>query len=109
MPRRMRAIAELYAALVLLAAAAAIAPMLYSYIENHMPRPQPPRPVLVLELNETHVVCYTPMDVNLTYWRAVGSFQCWIVPNLTSSTLQPCPDVVPRGTYILVTPPWLCR
>ncbi len=109
MPRPMRAIAELYAALILLAAAVAIAPMLYKWIQAHTPKPEPPRPVKVVEINETHVVCYVPITVNLTYWRTVGSFQCWIVPNITSNTLQPCPSIVPQGTYILVTPPWLCR
>ncbi|HID40757.1 MAG TPA: hypothetical protein EYP33_01220 [Pyrodictium sp.] len=104
----MRALSELYAALILFIASVTIAGMLYSYVEAHIPRPEPPRPVRVLELNETHVVCYAPVDVNITYWQTVGDFQCWLVPDINSSTFHPCPSIVPPGTYILVTPPWLC-
>ncbi|BES82559.1 hypothetical protein [Pyrodictium abyssi] len=104
----MRALSELYAAILLFAASVAVAGMLYSYVEAHIPRHEPPRPVRVLELNETHVVCYTPFTVNLTYWQTVGSFSCWLVPNISSSALDPCPPVLEPGTYILVSPPWLC-
>jgi len=107
----MRAVAELYAALLLLAIGAAVAGLLIPWIEAQMPKPAPPRPLRVVDINETHVVCYVPqgMYVNLTYWQHVGSFQCWLLPNLTSNVLQSCPPVLEPGTFILVTPPWLCR
>lgn len=104
----MRALSELYAAILLFAAGVAAVSMLYPWLEAQIPKPEPPRPVRVLEVNETHVVCYTPFTVNLTYWQQVGSFQCWLVPNITSNVLGPCPPVLEPGTYILVTPPWLC-
>ena len=108
---RMRAIAELYAALILLAVGAALAAMLYTWIEAHTPKPEPPRPVRVIEINSSYVVCYVPpgVYVNLTYWRTVEVFQCWLVPNITSSTLTPCPPILQPETYVLVSPPWLCR
>ena len=108
---RMRGIAELYAALLLLAVGAAVVVAMYPWIEAHFPKLEPPRPVRVLEVNSSYVVCYVPpgVYVNLTYWRIVGSFSCWLVPNITSSTLQPCPSILEPGTYILVSPPWLCK
>jgi len=108
---RMRGIAELYAALILLAAGTALAAMLYTWIEAHAPRSEYPRPVRVVDINETHVVCYVPpgMVVNLTYWQTVGNFSCWLVPNITYNVLQPCSSILEPGTYILVSPPWLCR
>jgi len=107
----MRGISELYAALIILLASVAVVAALYPWMEAHVPKPEPPRPVRVLELNSSHVVCYVPpgVYVNLTYWHSVGNFSCWPVPDITSSTLQPCPSILPPGTYILVTPPWLCR
>ena len=105
----MRGISELYAALIILAVSVAVAGTIYSWIEAHTPKPEPPRPVKVLEVNETHVVCYAPVDVNITYWQTVGGFSCWLVPDIASSTLQPCSSLVPQGTYILVSPPWLCK
>lgn len=107
----MRAVAELYAALILLAAGVAVAALMYPWIENHMPRPSPPRPVRVVEINDSYVVCYVPQGVyvNLTYWHTVGSFECRLVPNMTSNTLTPCPSILEPGTYILVSPPWLCK
>jgi len=108
MAERMRGISELYGALIVFLASVVAASMLYTWVEAHTPKPEPPRPVRVLEVNETHVVCYTPFTVNLTYWQQVGSFQCWLVPNMSSSVLEPCPPVLEPDTYILVSPPWLC-
>lgn len=105
---RVRALSELYAALLLFAASIAVVSVIYGYIEAHAPKPGPARPVRVLEVNETHVICYTPAAVDLTYWRQVGPVQCWLVPDINSSTFHPCPSIVPPGAYILVAPPWLC-
>ena len=105
----MRSLSELYAALVLLAVALAVAPMVYSYVDRvlHVYREEP-RPVEVFRLNETHAVCYAPVPVNISYWRSVGDFECWLVPGINSSLLKPCPDLV-YDEYILVEPPWPCR
>ncbi len=106
---RPRAVSELYAALILLTLSIIVASILAKWVATHIPQEEPTRPILVLKINETHAICYTSDTVNLSYWRDVGEFKCWILPDIDGNTLSICPQIVSEDTYILITPPWLCR
>ena len=112
---RLRGLSELYGALVMLAASAAVAAVLVPWLEAQAPRPEPPRPVKVLEVNETHALCLTTGPWDTGYWLRVGNFTYWVYVNDTDGDglLDPTPGepgaTVPPGTYVLVTPPWPCR
>ena len=105
----MRCLSELYGALILLALGVGLAATIYTAVNAAVQiEHENPKPILLVRINDTHAICYVAKPLNLTYWHSVGTFTCWIIPPLTSSSLEPCGSTLPADTYILVSPPWLC-
>ncbi len=112
----MRGVSELYGALILLAVTLVLIPPIVRLAENQLAAASKTslRPIKVLDVNETHAVCYTVTSwdprpwiekVNLTYLVYVADFD-------GDGFLDPIPGdggTVPPGRYLLVSPPWVCR
>ncbi len=114
---RLKGISEFYAALVLLITSIVIAPKIISLINTYYSgiKASHVRPILVVEINETHALCYVAESWEPYKTKEIlGDFKYWVYLYDIDSDgfLDPIVgnygDIVPRDTYVLVSPPIIC-
>lgn len=112
-----RGVSELYAALVLLITSIIVAPKIISLVSVYSSESSVGhiRPVLVVEINETHVLCYVVENWEPYKTKEVISdFRYWVYlydfdgDGFLDPVIGSYEDVIPRGTYVLVSPPIVC-
>lgn len=112
----LRGLSELYAALVLMLASIAIAPMIVKVFAAQEAGQGADRPVVVLRVNDTHALCYTVKGWDTGETREVLGldFRFWVYSSDVDGDglLDPVEgsvgETVPADTYVLVTPPIVC-
>jgi hypothetical protein len=114
---KLRGLSELYAALILLITSIIIAPKIIGLVSvyssgsgaDHI------RPVLVVEINETHALCYVVENWEPYKTKEIiGDFRYWVYlydvdgDGFLDPVIGSYEDVIPRDTYVLVSPPIVC-
>ena len=114
---RLRGLSELYAALILLITSIIIAPKIISLADIHSSEDNVGhiRPVLVIKINETHALCYVVENWEPYKTKEIiGDFRYWVYlydidgDGFLDPVIGSYEDVIPRDTYVLVSPPIVC-